>query len=124
MITSIDVSQEIAAMDILKALKSSLKHHPKPVLRLLQLYGDHAGFRCDSDFCWAIFVAFDAGDKPVGLFANLLFTKTIEGQKVNLGLFLGVPEFHGNQSNTLKTIFLGAHLSSTVYPNLSFLEGF
>ena len=42
MITSIDVSQEIAAMDILKALKSSLKHHPKPVLRLLQLYGDQA----------------------------------------------------------------------------------
>ena len=42
MITSIDVSQEIFAMDILKALKSALKHHRKHVLRLLQLYGDQA----------------------------------------------------------------------------------
>ena len=40
MITSIDVSQEIVAMNTLKALKSSLKHHRKHVLRLLQLYGD------------------------------------------------------------------------------------
>ena len=54
------------------------------------------GFRCNSDFCWAIFVAFDAGDKPVGLFANLLLTKTIEGREVNLGLFLGVPELEFN----------------------------
>ena len=42
MITSIDVSQEIFAIDILKALKSSLKHHRKHVLRPLQLYGDQA----------------------------------------------------------------------------------
>ena len=42
MITSIDVSQEILAMDILKTLNFSLKHHPKHVLRLLQLYGDQA----------------------------------------------------------------------------------
>ena len=42
MITSIDVSQEIFAMDVLKGLKSSLKHHRKHVLRLLQLYGDQA----------------------------------------------------------------------------------
>ena len=42
MITSIDVSQEIFAMDILKALKSYLKQHRKHVLRLLQLYGDQA----------------------------------------------------------------------------------
>ena len=42
MITSIDVSQEIFAMDIMKVLKSSLKHHRKQVLRLLQLYGDQA----------------------------------------------------------------------------------
>ena len=41
-ITSINVSQEIFAMDILKALKSSLKHHRKHVLQLLQLYGDQA----------------------------------------------------------------------------------
>ena len=40
MITNIDVSQEIFVMDILKALKSSFKHHHKHVLRLLQLYGD------------------------------------------------------------------------------------
>ena len=42
MFTSIDVSQEIFAMDLLKALKSSLKHHRKHVLRLLQLNGDQA----------------------------------------------------------------------------------
>ena len=42
MITSIDVSQEIFAMDTLKALKSSLKHRRKHVLRPLQLYGDQA----------------------------------------------------------------------------------
>ena len=38
MITSIDISQEIFAVDILKALKSYLKHHRKHALRLLQLY--------------------------------------------------------------------------------------
>ena len=42
MITSIDVSQKIVTMNILKALKSSLKHYRKQVLRLLQLYGDQA----------------------------------------------------------------------------------
>ena len=42
MITSIDVPQEIFAMDMLKALKSSLKHIRKHVLRPLQLYGDRA----------------------------------------------------------------------------------
>ena len=42
MITNPDVSQEIFAMDILKALKSSLKHHRNHVLRLLRLYGDQA----------------------------------------------------------------------------------
>ena len=42
MITSIDVSQEIFAMDILKDLEFHLKHHRKHALRLLQLYGDQA----------------------------------------------------------------------------------
>ena len=42
MITSIDVSQQILAMDISKVLKSSLKHHRKQIPRLLQLYGDRA----------------------------------------------------------------------------------
>ena len=36
MITSIDVSQEIFAMDMLKALKSFSKHRRKHVLRPLQ----------------------------------------------------------------------------------------
>ena len=42
MITRIDVSQQIFAMDILKALTSSLKYHCKHVLRLLKLYEDKA----------------------------------------------------------------------------------
>ena len=42
MITSIDVSQEIVAINIYEASKSSLKYHRKHVLRLLQLYGDQA----------------------------------------------------------------------------------
>ena len=42
MITSIDVSKEMFSMDMLKALKSSLKHHRKHALRPLQQYGDQA----------------------------------------------------------------------------------
>ena len=42
MITSIDPSQEILAIDVLKTLKSSLKHRRKHILQLLQLYGDQA----------------------------------------------------------------------------------
>ena len=42
MIVSIDLSQEIFAIDMLRALKSSLKHRRKHVLRPLQLYGDQA----------------------------------------------------------------------------------
>ena len=42
MITGIDLSQEIFAIDMLRALKSSLKHRRKHVLRSLQLYGDQA----------------------------------------------------------------------------------
>ena len=42
MITGIDLSQEIFAIDLLRILKSSLKHRRKHVLRSLQLYGDQA----------------------------------------------------------------------------------
>ena len=42
MIVSIDLSQETFAIDMLRALKSSLKHRRKHVLRPLQLYGDQA----------------------------------------------------------------------------------
>ena len=42
MVTSFDISQEISSIDMLTALKSSLKHRRKHVLRSLQLYGDHA----------------------------------------------------------------------------------
>ena len=47
MIISIDVSRDIFAMDMLKALKSSLKHRRKHVLRPLQLW--RPGFR-DKNF--------------------------------------------------------------------------
>ena len=39
---NIDLSQEIFAIDTLRALKSSLKHRRKHVLRPLQLYRDQA----------------------------------------------------------------------------------
>ena len=42
MIVNIDLSQEIFAIGMLRALKSSLKHRRKHVLRPLQLYGDQA----------------------------------------------------------------------------------
>ena len=42
MITGIDLSQEIFAVNMLRTLKSSLKHRRKHVLRSLQLYGDQA----------------------------------------------------------------------------------
>ena len=42
MIVNIYLSQEIFAIDMLRALKSSLKHRRKHVLRLLQQYGDQA----------------------------------------------------------------------------------
>ena len=38
----IHISQEIFAIDVLTALKSSLEQHRKHVLRSLQLYGDQA----------------------------------------------------------------------------------
>ena len=42
MVTSFDISHEIFLIDMLTALKSSLKHRRKHVLRSLQLYGDQA----------------------------------------------------------------------------------
>ena len=42
MIVNFDLSQEIFAVDMLRASKSSLKHRRKHVLRPLQLYGDQA----------------------------------------------------------------------------------
>ena len=42
LIPSIDLSQEIFEIDILKALKPFLEHNRKHYLRLLQLYGDQA----------------------------------------------------------------------------------
>ena len=42
MVTSFDISQEIFSIDMLTALKSSLKHRRKHALRSLQLYGDKA----------------------------------------------------------------------------------
>ena len=40
MIAGIHISQERFVIDVLTALKSSLEHRRKHVLRLLQLYGD------------------------------------------------------------------------------------
>ena len=42
MITSFDISQEIFSIDIMTALKFSLKHRRKHVLRSFRLYGDLA----------------------------------------------------------------------------------
>ena len=42
MIVSIALSQERFAIDMLRALNSSLKHRRKHVLRRLKLYGDQA----------------------------------------------------------------------------------
>ena len=39
MVTSFDISQKIFSIDILTALKSSLKHHHKHVLLSFRLYG-------------------------------------------------------------------------------------
>ena len=39
-IASIHISEEIFEIDVLTALKSSLEHRRKHLLRLLQLYGD------------------------------------------------------------------------------------
>ena len=40
MIAGIHISQEIFAIDMLKALKPSLEHNRKHIVGLLRLYGD------------------------------------------------------------------------------------
>ena len=42
MMAGIHISQEIFAIDVLTALKSSLEQRQKHVLQLIQLYGDQA----------------------------------------------------------------------------------
>ena len=42
-IAGIHILQEIFAIDVLRALKPSLKHDRKHVLRLLRIYGDQDG---------------------------------------------------------------------------------
>ena len=42
MTTGIDLSEELFAVNMLRTLKSSLKHRRKHVFRSLQLYGDQA----------------------------------------------------------------------------------
>ena len=42
MMTGIHISQEIFAIDMLRALKPSLEHDRKYVLRILRLCGGHA----------------------------------------------------------------------------------
>ena len=49
MTAGIHISQEIFAIDVLTALKSSLEQHRKHVLRLLQLYGNQATVYWHSD---------------------------------------------------------------------------
>ena len=51
MITGIDLSQEIFAVNMFRTLKSSLKHRRKHVLRSLQLYGDQALVVLDFNSC-------------------------------------------------------------------------
>ena len=41
-VLNLDLSQEISSIDMLTALKSSLKHRRKHVLRSFRLYGDQA----------------------------------------------------------------------------------
>ena len=40
MMTDFHISQEILAIDVLEAIKSSLEHSHKHILRLLRLYGE------------------------------------------------------------------------------------
>ena len=48
MIAGIHISQEIFAIDVLTALKSSLEQRRKHVLQLLHPYGDQASLPCSN----------------------------------------------------------------------------
>ena len=51
---SIHISQEIFAIDLLTALKSSLEQRRKHVVGLLRLYGDQAqADQCKEQFFWS-----------------------------------------------------------------------
>ena len=54
MISSIDLSKEIFSIDRETALKLSLKHRRKHVLRSYRLYGDHA-FTSETSFVLLIY---------------------------------------------------------------------
>ena len=49
MMAGIHISQEIFAIDVSRALKTSLEQRRKHVLQLLQLYGDQATMYCHFD---------------------------------------------------------------------------
>ena len=51
MVSSIDLSLAIVAIDILTALISSLKHGRKHVPRLLRLYGDQKAYISKNSSC-------------------------------------------------------------------------
>ena len=68
MVTSFDISQEIFSMDILAALKSSLKHRRKHVLRSFQLYGDQALATCSLSIVRTL-----REDQRLRLLLNFLF---------------------------------------------------
>ena len=72
MIISIDLSQEIFAIDILQAIKSSLKHRQKHVLRWLQPYGDHAGYSVSS-ICSKHYDSDTTISKEVAAFLGLMY---------------------------------------------------
>ena len=56
MIAGIHISQEIFPINVFKALKSSLEHRRKHVLRLLRLYGDQAWRGIQKESYWSTFV--------------------------------------------------------------------
>ena len=79
--SSIHISQEIFAIDVLTALKSSLEQRRKHVLGLLRLYGDQA--QADQ-FFWShnkqvLFAVFCAGS-PISIILSHKFeSNTVPG---------------------------------------------